>query len=120
MTNILISLLKTHIYIFKTGEPSIEAEDHVFMAMREQRREAMQHLPTLHSTAPLEYSCAAYYKEAAFAREMRNLALDARGISFDSYLNRATDMVLDELMEQVGEELDDMLDEHANNFLLKI
>ena len=30
----------------------------------------------------------------AFAREMRNLALDARGITFDHYLDRATDMVM--------------------------
>ena len=101
-------------------EKPIESSDYKLLAMQEQRRQAMNHLPKLPAPASVTQDFKEWRKQMRFARDMRNMALESRGISHNFFLNRATEMIVSGICQQVAEEIDHAIEEEAARFVTKI
>jgi hypothetical protein len=99
-----------------------ENDDYITEAFRQKRLSAVKDFPRLDSYMPHDtiQTVNTYMNDLHFMQGVRGAAFGARGVSMKFCIDRATDMIMKELVDKVADEIDKMLAQQTDLLVGKI
>lgn len=98
-----------------------DSDEYITEAFRQKRLSAVKDFPRLdHMPHDLIQSVHAYMHDLHFMQGVRGAAFGARGVSMKFCMDRATDMIMKELVDKVADEIDKMLAKETDALVDKI
>lgn len=98
-----------------------DKEEYMAEALRQRRLAAVSHFPRL-DAVPYELisNCNTYFNDLHYMQEARSAAFGARGVTMKFCIDRATDMIFQEMIDSVANEVDKLLEKETELLINKV